>query len=75
MIIKYIARCFNLGLWCTNNTTLGFLYYTTLQEVGFIFGVASLLGWEKGRIISTYPICKLNSIGSSCTQWTGLNRW
>ena len=44
MIIKYIARSYNLGLWCTNNTTLGFLYYTTLQKVDFTLGVASLLG-------------------------------
>ena len=75
MIIKYIARSYNLGLWCTNNTTLGFLYYTTLQKVDFTLGVASLFGWEKGRIISTNRICKLNSIGSSCTQWIGLNKW
>ena len=42
MIIKYIPRSSNLGLWCANNTTLGFFYYTTLQEVDFTLGATQL---------------------------------
>ena len=51
MIIKYFARSYNLGLWYTNNITLGFLYYTTLQEVDFTLGETLLLGWEKDNYI------------------------
>ena len=44
LVIIFIVRSYNLGLWCTKNTTRDFLFYTTLEEVDFTLEVAWLLG-------------------------------